>query len=77
MGLSLGNFQSLHSWQPVIPGEQREARNPGGLTRGTHLFCLDSRLRGNDAAARRPRHARAAGHDGSGVMFGKYKWKPF
>ncbi len=34
--------------QLVIPGEQRETRNPGTLCTCLWLCLLDSRLRGND-----------------------------
>jgi hypothetical protein len=33
---------------PVIPGEQRETRNPGGITGGQCSISLDARLRGHD-----------------------------
>ena len=32
----------------VIPGEQRETRNPGGLTTGTCLLLLDASFRWHD-----------------------------
>jgi hypothetical protein len=34
-------------WSSVIPGEQRETRNPGGITRGLRRMLLDVRLRGH------------------------------
>ena len=33
---------------PSLPGEQRETRNPGGIIRGTCLFCLDASFRWHD-----------------------------
>lgn len=35
----------------VIPGEQRETRNPGGILEGLYSIFLDSRFRGNDASS--------------------------
>ena len=33
---------------PVIPGEQRETRNPGGITGGKCSILLDASLRWHD-----------------------------
>ena len=35
----------------VIPGEQRETRNPGGITADPYLTLLDARLCGHDDAS--------------------------
>jgi hypothetical protein len=32
----------------VIPGEQRETRNPGGITTSKHLILLDASFRWHD-----------------------------
>ncbi len=32
--------------EPVIPGEQRETRNPGGIIAGSHLLPLDATFAG-------------------------------
>jgi len=35
-------------YSDVIPGEQRETRNPGGITRDLYQRLLDARFRGHD-----------------------------
>ncbi len=40
----------------VIPGEQRETRNPGGITVGLCCKSLDSRIRGNDVRGTIPQN---------------------